>query len=401
MKIVLTGDLHLGRTSTRLPEEWRQQCRSVSAWLRLVDAVIAARADVLLLSGDTLDHRNHLWEAMGPLQQGINQLSKAGVRCLAVSGNHDAGSIPEIAAQFPEEVFTLLGKNGQWQRETLSVNGQPMLHVDGWSFPGTTVKEDPTLHYPSSTPQDGLPVLAMVHGDPGVADSKYAPLNLFRLQSLPVSAWLLGHIHRPSLTEGAPWVLMPGSPHPLDPGEPGYHHAWIIEVKDGALSPPEPFCPAVLQYSEITLPIAVEDQPGIDLLREKIQQAVAASLSAQFMLVRLRLSGQSEEVDAWEACTENLHEWSPETFRIESVQVDIHPAIQWEEVEKAGPVPELLVKALKELPPELKTRLDQLCDNLNRKTEFAGKGLPPLEPGSLPLDHLLEKTLWKTLEQLT
>ncbi len=400
MKIVLTGDLHLGCTSTRIPEEWRQSCRTVQAWQSLVDAVIEAKADLLLLSGDILDRRNQLWEAMGPLQQGIERLSQAGVRCLAVSGNHDASSLPDLASQFPEETFLLLGKDGKWQRETLCVDGHPVLHVDGWSFPASVVRNDPTLDYPESSAQDGIPVLAMVHGDPGVPDSKYAPLSLSRLQSLPVSAWLLGHIHRSAYTEGSPWILMPGSPHPLDPGEPGAHHAWVCDLSEGRLSPPLPFCPARLQYAALKITISSEETASAELLRNKIQQAVEEHLTAAMNLIRLQLNGQSAEIDAWQECAENLKDWSPENFRIEKVEFSIHPLLDLEEVAKAGPVPELLVNALEELPQDLLDRLNDLCDSLNRQTVFSGKELNPLELSDLPLTRLLEQNLRKTLEQL-
>ncbi|MDF3130306.1 DNA repair exonuclease [Kiritimatiellaeota bacterium B1221] len=400
MKIVLTGDLHLGCTSTRIPEEWRQNCRTVQAWLRLVDAVIEAQADLLLLSGDILDRRNLLWEAMGPLQQGVERLSQAGVRCIAVSGNHDASSLPELAAQFSNDVFTLLGKGGKWQRETLSENGNPVLHVDGWSFPSPVVRNDPTLDYPAQSPTDDIPVLGMVHGDPGVSDSKYAPLSLSRLQSLPVSAWLLGHIHRSTFIEGSPWVLMPGSPHPLDPGEPGAHHAWVCELSEGKLSAPLPFCPARLEYSELEIPVSAAEPPSAELLRDKIQQAAEENLNAPMNLIRLQLNGHSAEIDSWQECSENLKDWSPENFRIEKVQFSIHPLLDLAEVAKAGPVPALLVSALETLPQDLHDRLRVVCDSLNRHTVFSGKELPAFEISDLSLQQLLEQHLRKTLEQL-
>jgi hypothetical protein len=40
-------------------------------------------------------------------------------------------------------------------------------------------------------------------------------------------------------TDGLPWVLYPGSPQALDPGEPGVHGAWIVNVEPGALGLPK------------------------------------------------------------------------------------------------------------------------------------------------------------------
>lgn len=401
MKIILSGDLHLGRTSTRLPDEWRPACRTVQAWRRLVDHILSEQADLLVLSGDLLDHRNQLWEAMAPLQEGIRKLADAGIRTLAVSGNHDAASLPELTRQFPEEAFTLIGQHGKWERKTLSRDGSPLLHIDGWCFPAEKVKTDPTLEYALPSPTDGNPVLAVVHGDPGVAESSYAPLSISRLQQLPVSAWLLGHIHRPQFTPGSPWVLMPGSPHPMDPGEPDAHHAWICTLENGRLSEPAPFCPAILRYSELPVPVTVDEVPGADRLREKIQREVGGLGFSGRMSLRLRISGVSRDIDRWREAAEGLEDWAAENFRIDKIHWDLHPDLNLEDLKKAGPVPALLADMLETPPPELRKRLEELCRDLDHHRVYSGKGLPPCNAEDIPLRGLTEECLRKAVEQLT
>lgn len=401
MKLLLSGDLHLGRSSTRLPPEARDLARTLNAWHRLVEAAIREGVSAVLLSGDIVDHSNRFWESIGPLKEGILKLHAAGIRTLAVSGNHDADVLPGLARLLPSGAFTLLGADGTWQRETLCVEGVPVLHVDGWSFPGSHVHTDPTLSYPDYPDSDGLPVLAMVHGDPGVADSTYAPLNLSHLQSLPVSAWLLGHIHRPSLTSGTPWILMPGSPQPLDPGEPGPHHAWITELASGHLAPPIPVCPSTLLYRPVDLQVQPDDPPSREWITRRLQQSVDADPAPGLHILRLRLHGHSRDPEALRACLHAIEEWTTPELAVESVEFDVHPELNLEEIAKAGPVPSLLCQALESPPPDLITRLDALRDSLQHQTEFRDKNLPPLEREDLPLSEQIEQALTATLRQLS
>jgi len=401
MKLVLSGDLHLGRTSTKLPPSWRTAGRSIEGWFLLVEATIREQADILLLSGDILDNRNALWESMGPFQEGIKRLQAAGIRCLAVSGNHDATSLPDLTTSLPRDHFRLLGKNGQWERETVFENGKAVLHIDGWSFPGPTVQQDPTMDYDVPKVHDGVPVLAMVHGDPGVPDSIYAPLSLSRLQSLPVSAWLLGHIHRANLSEGSPWILMPGSPHPLDPGEPGAHHAWICELKDGSLQIPTPFCRASLRYEEVFVELSPEMPLSIENLVTHLSKAVQKIESVSHLVIRVHLKGMCRDVPLLESLLENMEDWTLPGVAIESVRIDVHPELDVEEVAKSGPVQALLVEALRDPPQEIEARLEALCKRLSQQNEFSGKELPPPVPDDVPTTRLLEKILRATQEQLS
>lgn len=398
MRLFLTGDLHLGRSSTRLPPDWREEGRTVNAWFRLVEAAIREPVDAMLLSGDLIDQSNRYWEAIGPLAEGVRRLEAAGIRVLAVSGNHDAGVLPDVAARFPESAFTLLGADGSWERTTLEENGRPALHVDGWSFPSERVVEDPTLSYPVHRTSDGVPVLGMVHGDPGVPDSVYAPLSLPRLRSLPLAGWLLGHIHRASLAEGSPWVLMPGGPHPLDPGEPGPHHAWIVEVAGGALQTPRPVCPARLSYDALDLVFTEDDLPSPSLVTRRLQSAIDRRKVGGRQLLRLRLTGRIRDLEGFNACVENLADWTSPDIRVERVVNQVRPVIDPEEAARSGPVPALLVEALDSPPPELLERMERIRGSLNRQGEYDGKGLLPLEPADLPMSQSLEHLLQRVLE---
>lgn len=399
MKLLLTGDLHLGRTSTRLPSSKRDQGRAISGWKRLVDAAIQEGVHAVVLSGDVLDQTDAFWEASGPFSQGIHQLARHGIHTYAVAGNHDAMILPHLAASLPGDAFTLVGANGIWERVTLEENGSPALYLDGWSFQTTTQRTDPTQSYPPQLP-DGVPVLGVVHGDPGVADSKYAPLSLSRLQSLPVDGWLLGHIHKPTLTPGAPWVLMPGSPHPLDPGEPDAHHGWLLEVQGGKLTDPVPFCPAAIRYRSVTLTLGPEEHLTYDSILRRLEEVVQQEAFEGLQILRVTFSGEVADPDAVEELTRSLTEWEHPEACVESVRLDTHAPLDLDALQQAGPVPSLLVQALTEPPPELQERLAKVIRDLDQRREFRESDLPDLTPEDLITPALLEHTLRAVKEHL-
>jgi DNA repair exonuclease SbcCD nuclease subunit len=74
-----------------------------------------------------------------------------------------------------------------------------------------------------------------LHADLDQPGSHYAPIALAELRAAPKGFWLLGHVHASALYEapGESTVLYPGSPQALDPGEPGIHGAWILELLPG------------------------------------------------------------------------------------------------------------------------------------------------------------------------
>lgn len=262
MKLLLTGDIHLGRTSTRTGDTDPLRHGTVAAWNRMVDLAIREKVRVVCLSGDIVDGQNRYWESVGPLNDGIRRLGEAGVLTVAVAGNHDHDVFPRLAATLPDTTFRLLGAGGVWDREVVDNT----IAIDGWSFPGPVVRTDPIETYSLERPS-GIPVLGMVHGDLGVPDSRYAPLSMDTLQRTGVDAWLLGHIHVPGLRAESPWVLYPGSPQALDPGEQGIHGPWIVTVEGGRLGRPEHVHLSSVRYDVPEFDVSSWTDPDRDLRR--------------------------------------------------------------------------------------------------------------------------------------
>jgi exonuclease SbcD len=278
VKILCCGDVHIGRRSARLPEHVDgREVSSAACWHRIVDLALAERVDVVALSGDIVDQDNRYYEATGPLEAGLRRLAEARILTVAVAGNHDHDVFPRLADELGADRFRLLGRGGRWERVTVrSRNGA--LHVVGWSFPSARVTESPLASFPAGRPSDDAPVLGLLHADLDQPRSDYGPVSLAELRAAPVDFWLLGHVHAPRLLEapGAASVLYPGSPQALDPGEPGRHGVWIVEVGPG-----RSFRARMAPLSSVRYDVVEVDVDGVSE-PEELDRRVSAALRAHF-----------------------------------------------------------------------------------------------------------------------
>ena len=278
MKVLLTGDLHIGRASSSVPAERVEPYLAASAWERIVDLAIEGGVAAILVSGDLIEASNRYFEARGPLEAGLRRLTDVGIRTIAVSGNHDFDILPRLADKFVEKnlAFELLGRDGVWTETRIEAAGEA-LTVVGWSFPKGEVRDDPVATFPWQGRRTEV-TIGLVHGDLGAATSKYAPLSERTLTGVPLQGWLLGHIHAPMLRtpEGAPWILYPGSPQALDPGEAGVHGVWMVEVAGSSVSAPWQVSLSTVRYEQHGVDVSgIADEAALQARLDMSLQEVA------------------------------------------------------------------------------------------------------------------------------
>ncbi|HEX5580786.1 MAG TPA: DNA repair exonuclease, partial [Gemmatimonadaceae bacterium] len=301
MKILCTGDLHIGRRPSRLPatiDAAEHSC--AAAWHAIVETAIAQRVDLVALSGDLVDQSNRYFQAVGPLESGLRRLAERDIPAVAVAGNHDHDVLPRLADTIGGTHFRLLGRGGRWERATFDRPGG-RVHVDGWSFPQERVMTDPLLAYDLATPGDGAPVLGLLHAELGAASGHYAPVTLDGLRQRGCAFWLLGHIHAPALhaQDGLAPVLYPGSPQGMDPGEPGCHGAWIVELRAGEAPVATRLPLATVRYETVELDLdGLEDAGEIEgravaAVRERLHALAAERGPLRWLSVRLRVTGRT------------------------------------------------------------------------------------------------------------
>lgn len=327
-RLLLTGDLHIGRSSSRVPDGVPADLlRSASAWERIVQLAITEQVDAVVLSGDIADSQNKFWEAIGPLEAGVRQLTEHGIQSIAVAGNHDYEVLGKLANELKGQ-FALLGKNETWERITLKNDSGPALHIDGWSFKSRHVERSPLDDY-EHVSDPGIPTLGLVHGDLNAPDSHYAPLDQRQLQSAGPAAWLLGHVHKPQLTDGNNWILYPGSPQALDFGETGNHGPWIADVRDGRIETPSQFPLSTVWYEPLDV-----DVTGVlvgDDLRGEIKDALTAraehivgraGTALEQIVMRLRIVGNSPLAGSVSESLQEIENDLRMTFGTVTVTVD-------------------------------------------------------------------------------
>lgn len=336
MRLLLTGDLHIGRTSTRFRAGGVSELTSRSAWTRIVEAALEWRCDAILLSGDVADQENGFWEAVGPLREGQERLAAAGIRTVAVAGNHDHSVLGRLADTLDPAHFTLLGRGGRWERLTLEREGTPVLHIDGWSFPSGRVTDSPLEGY-HLPPDRGVPTLGLIHGDLDAPASVYAPLASAELRAKPVEGWLLGHIHAPALHAGGaggPWILYPGSPQALHPGETGAHGVWMVEVTGGGVASPRLRPLSTTRYESLQVDVGgIRDPEALEPhLLHTVTEAASRLLdesgdALRHLSLRLTLTGQTRIPEAIPGVLEALTRSEPEgILQVERVRIHLDGA---------------------------------------------------------------------------
>lgn len=328
MKIILTGDIHVGRASSAVAGDRIEGHLAAAAWRRTVDLAISEKVAAVLVSGDLVEQSNQYFEARGPIEAGVRRLTEEGIRTIAVSGNHDHDVLPRIADELSQRGldFELLGRHGTWGQTTIS-SPEESVRIVGWSFPQREFQSDPVSSFPSEF-SDTHPTIGLLHGDLGASQSKYAPLSEATLARMPVSGWLLGHIHAPALRspEGAPWMLYPGSPQALDPGESGVHGVWVAEVSGRTISRPKQVPISTVRYIKHVVDVSrctdvVGIQTAISLSLRELEDSTRESGGGHLtdLVVDLELRGETPAA----SMMEDVLDWVKDYSTAESIQVRI------------------------------------------------------------------------------
>lgn len=301
VKLLCTGDVHLGRGPSRLGDRLDPAAVSPTAvWTKTVDQAIEREVDAVMLTGDVVDKDNRFFEAYTPLAREIGRLVEAGIGVYAVAGNHDYDVFSRLAGEI--EGFGLLGRDGQWEEDVLKRDGRTVLQVIGWSFPAGEMKGSP-LARGLPPIRNGMPTVGLLHCDvDGAANSPYAPVTRSELAATGVDAWLLGHIHAPQIISPAgPLIMYPGSPQGLHVNEPGPHGPWLIEI-EATRAPTATQLPlAALRWEHLDVPLDDVSDDGESVFRSAVMNALkglAEQIAGdgavpQAVGCRLRLTGRT------------------------------------------------------------------------------------------------------------
>ncbi len=310
------GDVHLGTRPSSLPgdlDDFGIDLRTLTPEAALqsaVDRAIAERVDAVLFAGDVVESTNARFEALRPLEAATHRLLDADIAVLGVAGNHDVEALPRLARMI--EGFELIGEGGEWQTRVIEKAGKPAAEILGWSFPEKRVRNSPIadlIRRPIPPPSSVMPRIGLLHGDLDASGGNYAPFTSRELSEASLDAWLLGHIHKPSLADGrGPDGAGPrgylGSLVGLDPGEVGPRGPWLVRVGRSGEIVTQHLAMAPLRWERVDYRVGEDAEPeeiGDQLLEEaerltrELQQGGPAPLA---LGLRLRLVGATRHFDA-------------------------------------------------------------------------------------------------------
>lgn len=298
MKLLAVGDIHLGRTPSRLPPELADRAGELGpaeAWRRAVNTAIAAEVKAVLLAGDVVERNDDFFEAYQELSQGVKRLADANIAVIGVAGNHDVRVLPRLAEQIPQ--FQLLGREGEqgaavasvvrwcaehqppgcdgkWERCEIR-EGNEVVSLWGWSFPQAKITASP-LNGARLERGPGIN-LGLLHCDRGVAQSRYAPVANAELEQAGLDGWLLGHIHKPDelaapLPNGhlAPNGYL-GSLTGLDRSETAPRGPWLVTLEGGHIAKVAQLPLAPLRWEHLEVPLDGLNVENAENVQEEVQ----------------------------------------------------------------------------------------------------------------------------------
>lgn len=309
--ILAIGDIHLGTACSGLPDalsSWGLdpgELTPAAALMRSVDYAIDEKLDAVLFAGDVVESTNARFEAILPLEEAIRRLLDAGVQVVAVAGNHDVEALPRLAGLI--DGFTLLGAGGRWEARTITKNHSPVAEVVGWSFGERFVRQSPVaqlLAEPLEMPSPPVPRIGLLHADLDASGGHYAPIRQTELNNTGYDAWLLGHIHKPSLdslaaSPGTRPSGYLGSLVGLDPSESGPHGPWVLRIPYGGTLHLEQVPLAPLRWEHVSVSVDglehVEDVPDrlLQEAEEFVRQLGESGVAPRALGLRARLTGAS------------------------------------------------------------------------------------------------------------
>ncbi|HTZ72136.1 MAG TPA: DNA repair exonuclease [Acetobacteraceae bacterium] len=292
-KILHAADLHIDSPLRGLeadPDAPADLIRGATraAFSKLVDFALEQNVAILLIAGDLYDGDWQDWRTGQFLVRELERLTRAGIRVVAISGNHDAESVLTKKLRWPENARLLAT-----DRAETVIFDDLGLAVHGRGFRDKAVVENLVPSYPP--PIAGHLNIGLLHtsatGHPDHA--RYAPCSIEQLANHGYAYWALGHIHTRDILCRDPWIIFPGNLQGRHIREEGSKGATLITVEDGRIvgEPQHHACDTVRwQRIEVDVGGAADEEESLARARHKLAEALEAA-EGRLLAARLCLTG--------------------------------------------------------------------------------------------------------------
>lgn len=238
VKILHTGDLHLGSPFSGLPYRESERCRErqAEAFSKMIEYARREGISLFLIAGDLFDSDT---VSASALDETFDALASLPCPVVIAPGNHDpyrSGS-PYASRALPENLFV-------FDTEALSRFSFPEIgsgvDVFGYAFTGASLAASPLAILPdNSCLGEGLSIL-LCHGDLDTPLSRYAPIRSQDLARCGADYVALGHVHNTEdeiLTVGSTAYAYCGFPEGRSFDECGFGSFRVITLSENADTP--------------------------------------------------------------------------------------------------------------------------------------------------------------------
>ena len=357
-RFIHAADIHLdsplrglANYETAPAEVIRNACRR--AFENLVDLAIEKDVSFVLLAGDLYDSDWKDYNTGIFMSRQVGRLDKAGIRVLAVTGNHDAANRITKALALPKNmVFFPASKPRTEELDGLRVA------VHGQGFRMRHVNENLASGYPNAL--EGMFNIGLLHTslDGREGHDVYAPCTAQDLRSKGYQYWALGHVHKFEVVERDPWIVFPGCVQGRNIRETGPKGCVLVTVEDREVSSAEHRELDVMRWELCTVDITgvADNAELLDRTRDAMI-SVQSGAEGRPVAMRVRLEGviSAHEIGARPAQVEQeiralAAELGDEDLWVEKVRFAASRKLDLTEVlEEGGPLASLLNEILTEV----------------------------------------------------
>lgn len=313
MKIMHTGDLHIGLKFNRYPDEVK--AKLVQARIEVLEKLIglanSQACQIFVIAGDLFENSRVSKSLVNEVMRILNGFQ--GECVLVLPGNHDYDDgLTELWKIFKDDMgdkFVFLNENKVYNLQTydLQVNIYPAYcnqrHSDTNNI--AWIREVGAID--SHAINIGIAHGALEGTSPDV-EGNYYFMSKRELEDIPLDLWLLGHCHvrYPDLDFViGQKIFNSGTPEPDGMNYSREGNAWIIEIEPDKTVKAQSFKPGQFRFYDLERQIDSEDDLAglMNYLLDK---------EARHKLVRLHLTGSVDEellgkkADYYRRCGEEL-----------------------------------------------------------------------------------------------
>ncbi len=334
LRFLHLADLHLDSPLRGLEAEapaLRIREASRRALANAVQFALDEALPLVVIAGDLFDGDWKDWRTGHFLVEQVGRLTRAGIRVVAISGNHDADSVVSRRVRW-EAPATLLRSD---QAETV---GFPEIGVavHGQSFRTREMLENLAASYPRRV--EGAFNIGLLHtaatGRDGHAN--YAPCSVEQLAAHGYEYWALGHVHTREVLHEDPHIVFAGNLQGRHVNEAGARGGTLVSVAGGRASLRH-VAFDVVRWERLVVDVAAASEVGdaMALVRAAVGEAMERA-DGRLLALRVVLTGASavhgalagDAAETRERVRAELLAVAGEEAWLEGVQVETAPRLE-------------------------------------------------------------------------